>query len=469
MADESGVVKMERTTQPLRSEGTLLYLTSFDEERQGGMTKTSVGLQELRRKIYRKAKTEKHWRFWGLYCHVCKKEVLEESYRLAKANDGAPGVDAKSFKDIEAEGVKGFLEGIRQELLNRRYIPMPNRQVEIPKGDGKTRTLGIPTVRDRVVQGALKLILEPIFEADFKDCSYGYRPKRHAHQAIDRVTAGILHGLTRVVDVDLSGYFDNIRHHLVLEKVAQRVQDDDIMRLLKLILTANGKKGVPQGGIISPLLSNLYLNGVDEMMERAREATRRRGYYNLDFIRSADDMVILVHGHHNEDRLLSTVHRRLKEELDNLHVQMNQDKTNVVNLKEGGCFSFLGFDVRLNRNREGKVYVSKTPRKKKVKEIGQRIKAALKASWAKPFNEVIKAVNAIIRGWVNYFRIGNSDRTFCKVRNDIEKKVRKFVMKRKKLKGFGWKRWSRMEIYQKWGLYNDYRIRYILPKAASAR
>ena len=433
------------------------------------MTKASIGLQELRREIYRKAKTEKHWRFWGLYCHICKKEILEEAYRLAKANGGAPGIDGRSFEDIEAEGAEGFLEGIRQELLNRRYRPMPNRQVEIPKGDGKTRTLGIPTVRDRVVQGALKLILEPIFEADFKDCSYGYRPKRHAHQAIDRVTAGILHGLTRVIDVDLSGYFDNIRHHLVLEKVAQRVQDDDIMRLLKLILTANGKKGVPQGGIISPLLSNLYLNGVDEMMERAREATRRRGYYNLDFIRSADDMVILVHGHPNEDRLLSTVHRRLKEELDNLHVQMNQDKTNVVNLKEGGCFSFLGFDVRLNRNREGKVYVSKTPRKKKVKEIGQRIKAALKASWAKPFNEVIKAVNAIIRGWVNYFRIGNSDRTFCKVRNDIEKKVRKFVMKRKKLKGFGWKRWSRMEIYQKWGLYNDYRIRYILPKAASAR
>ena len=433
------------------------------------MTTTSMSLQELRRKIYRKAKTEKHGKFWGLYCHICKKEVLEEAYRLAKANDGAPGLDGKSFDAIEVEGVEDFLEGIRQELLIRKYKPMPNRRVEIPKGNGKTRTLGIPTVKDRVVQGALKLILEPIFEADFKDCSYGYRPKRHAHQAIDRVTAGILHGLTRVVDIDLSGYFDNIRHHILLEKIARRVQDNEIMHLLKLILTANGKKGVPQGGIISPLLSNLYLNGVDEMMERAREVTRRKGYYNLDFIRSADDMVILIHGHPKEDRLLSTVQRRLTEELDNLHVQMNQEKTKVVNLKEGGCFSFLGFDFRLNRNREGKDYVSKTPRKKKVMEIGKRVRAALKASWAKPFNEVITTVNAVIRGWVNYFRIGNSNRTFCKVRDYIEKKVRKFVMKRKKLKGFGWKRWSREDIYQKWGLFNDYRIQYIRLKAAPSR
>jgi RNA-directed DNA polymerase len=280
------------------------------------MRKASVSLQELRRKIYSKAKTEKCWRFWGLYCHISKKEVLQEAYRLAKANGGAPGIDGKSFEDIEAEGAEGFLEEIRQGLLSRTYRPMSNRRVEIPKEKGKFRVLGIPTVRDRMVQGALKLILEPIFEADFKGCSYGYRPRRHAHQAIDRVTRGILQGLTRVVDVDLSGYFDNIRHHLLLEQVGRRVQDAEIMHLLRLILKANGTKGVPQGGVISPLLSNLYLDGVDEMMERAREVTRRRGYYNLDYIRSADDMVILVHGHPSEDRLLRTVQRRLREELD---------------------------------------------------------------------------------------------------------------------------------------------------------
>jgi len=433
------------------------------------MIKASVNLQELRRKIYGKAKTEKHWKFWGLYCHICKKETLKEAYRLARANGGAPGVDGKSFEDIETEGVEGFLEGIRQELLSRSYRPMPNRRVEIPKEKGKLRVLGIPTVKDRVVQGALKLILEPIFEADFKSCSYGYRPRRHAHQAIDRVTGGILHGLTRVVDVDLSGYFDNIRHHLLLEKVGRRVQDAELMHLLRLILKANGSRGVPQGGVISPLLSNLYLNGVDEMMERASEVTRRKGYYNVDYIRSADDMVILVHGHPSEDRLLRTVQRRLKEELDKLQVQMNQEKTKVVNLKEGGCFSFLGFDIRLNRNREGKTYVSKTPRMKKRKEIGRKVKTVLKAHHDKPLEEVIQAVNAVIRGWVNYFRIGNSNDTFGKVRDFIEKKVRRFVMKRKGLKGFGWKRWSREDIYNKWGVYNDYHIRYLYPKATPGR
>ncbi len=398
------------------------------------MTKVSIRLQELRRRIYSKAKTDKHWRFWGLYCHISKKEVLRESYRLSKANRGAAGIDGKSFEDIEKEGVEGFLEGIRQELLKRAYKPLPNRRVEIPKGKGKTRRLGIPTVKDRVVQGELKLILEPIFEADFKDCSYGYRPKRHAHQAVDRVTAGILKGLSRVVDVDLSGYFDNIRHHLLLEKVARRVQDDEVMHLIKLILKANGKKGVPQGGIISPLLSNLYLNEVDEMMERAREVTRRKGYYNLDFIRSADDMVILVHGHPSEERLLKTVQRRLKEELDKLQVEMNREKTKTVEPNQGGSFSFLGFDIRVKRNREGKNYVSKTPKMKKRKEIGQRVKATLRANRDKPMNEVIQTVNAVVRGWVNYFRIGNSSGTFKKVKYEVEKKVRKFVMKRQKRK-----------------------------------
>lgn len=433
------------------------------------MTKASMSLQELRRKIYDKAKAEKDWKFWGLYCHICKREVLREAYRLAKANDGAPGIDGKSFKNIEAEGVEGFLEGIGQELLERTYKPMSNRRVEIPKGPGKTRTLGIPTIKDRVVQGALKLILEPIFEADFKDCSYGYRPKRSAHQAVDRVTAGILHGLTRVVDVDLSGYFDNIRHHILLEKVGQRVQDDEIMHLLKLILKANGNKGVPQGGIISPLLSNLYLDVVDEMMMKARAVTRRNGYYNLDFIRSADDMVILVHGHSNEDWLLERVRRRLKEELDKLQVQMNEEKTKEVNLKEGGAFSFLGFDFRVNRNRKGKHYVSKTPRKKKRQEIVKKIRETLRANRSKPLKEAIQTVNAVVRGWVNYFRIGNSNGTFCCIRDYLEKKVRKFACRQQKRKGFGWKRWSRDVLYREWGLYNDYQIRYISPKAAPAR
>jgi RNA-directed DNA polymerase len=189
----------------------------------------------------------------------------------------------------------------------------------------------------------------------------------------------------------------------------------------------------------------------------------------VDYIRSADDMVILVHGHPSEDRLLRAVQRRLKEELDKLQVQMNQGKTKVVNLKEGGCFSFLGFDIRLNRNREGKIYVRKTPRIKKRKEIGIKVKAVLKAHHDKPLKEVIQAVNRVVRGWVNYFRVGNSSSTFDEVRSFIEKKVRRFVMRRKGRKGFGWKRWSREDIYKKWGLYNDYHIRYLYLKAAPGR
>jgi len=433
------------------------------------MIKASISLQELRRKIYIKAKADKQWRFWGLYCHITKLEVLQEAYRLTRANHGAPGIDGRSFEEIEAQGLDGFLEGIRQELEDRAYRPMPNRQVPIPKENGKTRMLGIRTIRDRVVEGALKLILEPIFEADFQGCSYGYRPRRSAHEAVDRVTAGILRGLTRVVDVDLSGYFDNIRHHLLLEKIARRVQDDDVLHLVKLILKANGAKGVPQGGVVSPLFANLYLTGVDEMMERARGVTRRRGYDNLDFVRSADDMVVLINGHPREDWLLQAVQRRLGEELGKLQVEMNEEKTRVVDLKGGGGFSFLGFDFRINRNRKGKTYVSKTPRMKKRKEVGERVKAVLKENWNQPLGEVIQAVNAVVRGWVNYFRIGNSARAFGVVRYEVERKVRKFIMRRQKRRGFGWKRWSREELYQRWGLYRDYRIRYLYPKAAPAR
>lgn len=221
------------------------------------MTKASINLQDLRRRIYIKAKAEPSWRFWGLYIHVCKLETLQEAYKLAKKNNGAPGVDGVTFQDIEENGKVEFLQEIQDELVSRTYLPTRNRKREIPKSDGKYRTLGIPTIRDRVVQGALKLILEPIFEADFQDGSYGYRPKRTPHQAVNRVARAVVENKTRIIDIDLKAYFDTIRHDLLLNKVAERVDDDDIMRLLKLILKASGKRGVPQGGVISPLLASL--------------------------------------------------------------------------------------------------------------------------------------------------------------------------------------------------------------------
>jgi RNA-directed DNA polymerase len=261
---------------------------------RGDMIKAPMSLQDLQRRIYVKAKAEPSWRFWGLYVHVCKMETLREAYRLAKANNGAPGLDGVTFEDIEASGVEPFLEHIRDELVARTYQPMRVRRKAIPKDGGtKVRVLGIPTIRDRVVQGALKLILEPIFEADFQPGSYGYRPKRSAHAAVERVAEAIVSWKTRVIDVDLQGYFDNICHHVLLAKVAKRINDAAVMHLLKGILKASGSQGVPQGGVISPLLSNLYLTEVDRMLERAKEVTRNGKYTYIEYARFADDMVIL--------------------------------------------------------------------------------------------------------------------------------------------------------------------------------
>ena len=210
------------------------------------MTKAPISLQDLRRRLYIKAKTEPTWRFWGLFVHVCKQETLREAYRLAKANDGAPGIDGVTFAAVEAEGVEGFLDQLRKELVERTYRPQRTRQLEIPKDGNKVRVLSIPSIRDRVVQGALKLILEPIFEAEFQPGSYGYRPKKSAHAAIQRVRQAILEGKTHVIDFDLRSYFDTVKHHIVLEKAARLIDDDAVLWLLKLLLDASGKQGVPK-------------------------------------------------------------------------------------------------------------------------------------------------------------------------------------------------------------------------------
>jgi RNA-directed DNA polymerase len=311
---------------------------------KGEMTKAPIRLQDLRRSLYVKAKAEPAWRFWGLYVHICKMETLHEAYRMAKENDGAPGVDGVTFESIEESGVEDFLRQIRDELLTNTYRPMRARKKEIPKDGGKVRVLSIPSIRDRVVQGAVKLILEPIFEADFQSGSYGYRPKRTAHQAVARVAQAIVESKTRIIDIDLRAYFDNVQHYRLLEKVARRVQDDEVMHLLKMMLKATGKKGVPQGGVVSPLLSNLYLTEVDRMLERAMATTRYGRYTSVQYARFADDLVILIDAHPRHDWLVQAVERRLREELAKLRVEINEEKSRVVNLAEGDSFGFLGFE-----------------------------------------------------------------------------------------------------------------------------
>ena len=227
--------------------------------------------------------------------------------------------------------------------------------MDILKGNGKTRRLGIPTIKDRVIQGAVKLILEPIFEADFHQSSFAYRPRRTAHQALDRVVHGLVQGLTRVLDVDLKSYFDNVRHHLLLQKLAKRVIDPEVLNLVKQILKANGKQGVPQGGVLSPLLANLYLNELDQGMEEEMGKRRREGRWErVVYTRYADDMVVLVDGYPQWQPHVAMIEKRLEEELRKVQIEVNEEKTRVVDFVNGGSFGFLGFDFRAGRNRYGK-------------------------------------------------------------------------------------------------------------------
>ena len=430
------------------------------------MTKTPIDLQDLRKRIYIKAKAEPAWRFWGLYVHVCKEETLRAAYAMAKENNGAPGSDRVTFEAIEAAGVEAFLQGIRDELVSGTYRPQPNRRREIPKGDGRVRVLGIPCIRDRVVQGALKLILEPIFEADFQDGSYGYRPKRTAHQAVQRVAEAIVHNKTHVIDVDLASYFDTVRHDLLLGKVAQRVSDAQVLGLLKRILKASGKRGVPQGGVISPLLSNLYLNEVDRMLERATEVTRNGRYTYIEYARFADDLVILVDGYGRWDWLKEAAWRRLVEELAKLDVQLNHDKTRRVDLSRDETFSFLGFDFRRVKTRRGVWGVQYTPRRKARTALLQRLKDVFRRYRSQPIDRVIALINPILRGWVGYFRVGHASRCFGYVKDWVEKKIRRHLMRARQRQGFGWRRWSRHWLYQALGLFNGYRV---APRLSTAR
>ncbi|MBC8387763.1 MAG: group II intron reverse transcriptase/maturase [Actinobacteria bacterium] len=422
------------------------------------MIKASISLQELRRKIYLKAKSEKTWRFWGLYVHVCKLETLKEAYKLAKKNNGAPGIDGVTFEAIEEAGFDSFLTAIKDELMSCTYRPMSNRTKEIPKGGGKVRVLAIPAIRDRVVQGALKLILEPIFEADFCDGSYGYRPKRSAHQAVNRVSEAVINGMTKVIDVDLEAYFDNVEHQILLRKVAQRVNDDKVMRLLKLILKANSKRGIAQGGVISPLLANIYLNEVDKMLEKAKEVTSQGKYTNIEYARFADDIVILVND--NYKWLTEAAYRRLIQELRKLKVRINSDKTKVVDLTKGDTFSFLGFVYRRVKTRNGKWAVLIVPKIKARTALLRKLKEIFRRFVSQPVSRVIYLINPILRGWVNYFRIGHSSKCFGYVKGWVEKKIRRHLQRARKRHGFGWNRWSSAWLYNTLGLYNDYKIRY---------
>ena len=435
------------------------------------MINAPISLQDLRRNIYAKAKAEPSWRFWGLYVHVCKMETLREAYALTRKNNGAPGIDGVTFVVIEAQGAEKFLEQIHDELIDRTYVPLRARRREIPKDGGKVRILSIPAIRDRVVQGALKLILEPVFEADFQPGSYGYRPKRTAHEAVHRVATAIVQRKTRVIDLDLRAYFDTVRHHLLLEKVARRINDGKVMRLLKLMLTASGKQGVPQGGVISPLLSNIYLTEMDRMLERAKETTRNGKYTYVEYARFADDLVVLIDAHPRNAWLLEAVNKRLREEFAKLQVEINEEKSRIVDLEHAESFGFLGFDFRRLRSMERQVWRAHyTPKMKKRTVLLRKLKDVFRRFQSQPVDRVVQLINPILRGWVNYFAVGHSSECFSFIQDWVEKKIRRHMGRSRNRRGFGWKRWSRRWLYEELKLFNGYRVRRAsVPKALPVR
>ena len=425
------------------------------------MTKTSIDLQELRKRIGEKAKAEPRHRFWGLYTHVCKSDVLEAAYRLARKNGGAPGSDGLTFEKIEAAGVDRFLETLRSELKGKTYRPLPCRRVDIPK-DGGTRTLKIPAIRDRVVQGALRLICEPIFEADFQDGSFGYRPGRSAHDALERVKGGLRRKLHHVINLDLAGFYDSVRHDVLLSKIAARIEDADVLALCRKILKASGKRGLPQGSVIGPLWANVFLNDVDRMLERAQSMMNDGRYEIVRYTRWADDLVVLVSGHFTRVHVARKVERRLREELTRIDLTVNEAKSRVVDFSKGEVVKYLGYQFQLidHRFKPGKKMLLTRPQRKKRTRFLRSLRLMLRRHRHRPVEWVIRyIVNPRVRGWVQYFRWGNAARDLSFVRCHVEQKIRRFAS-RQRPKGCGcpWTKWSQQTLYKEWGLHADYRV-----------
>jgi len=427
------------------------------------LSKESV--RKLQRKIYLKAKHDSTYRFYALYDKVYRSDVLHRAYDLVKQNKGSAGLDGETFEKIESGISRGaYIKEIQETLKAKTYRAMPVKRVEIPKANGATRPLGIPCIRDRIVQMALKLVIEPIFEADFSPHSYGFRPKRSAHQAMDDIVDAQLQGYTHVIDADLSKYFDTIPHHKLLKAVSKRIVDQSILSLIKQWLKAKvikvdkdgkktevgggnkSRKGTPQGGVISPLLANIYLNILDRIWEKYQLAKKQQAR----IVRYADDMVIMCKG--DTSRSYAT----LEHILGRLDLTLNKEKTKIRNSRKES-FSFLGFDVEMVRSpRTGKYFPRVEPSAHSLQRIKEKIKQlTLPRMGLVPIDILVNRLNQTLRGWSQYFHYGFGHQKIRKIRYYVEERLRYHLGKRHKLRNHGaaYTRFPWHYLYKQLNLY----------------
>jgi len=390
-------------------------------------------VRQLQRRLWVCAKSSKTRRFHALYDRIYRSDVLWEAWKRVRSNKGAAGVDETTLRSIEEQGVKQFLEGIQADLKAGRYRPSPVKRRWIPKADGKQRPLGIPTVRDRVIQMAAKLVIEPIFEADFQPCSYGFRPKRSATQALEAIREAGNRGHSFVVDADIQGYFDNIDRNMLMELVKERISDRRVLKLIRQWLECGVMEdgtvretlaGTPQGGVISPLLANIYLNKLDRIW-----AARCSPLGVL--VRYADDFVVMCRSESQAKEAL----RRIGLVMNRLGLTLHPAKTKLVDLRRGKeGFVFLGCTIRKKRSIQRNPrahYMQRWPSPKATKKLRDRVRELTgRKQSGKEVKQIVAELTPVLRGWGNYFRTGTADREFHKMDYFVVKSLRRWQYRR---------------------------------------